>query len=810
MFNIAEYKRRPNTLADRLPWAALIAPGVILGKDGSFQATVLYRGRDVESATPAELVAYTAMINNAIRRLGSGWALFWEARRLDAHEYPTSSFPDRVTWLIDQERRGLFLEEGAHLESAYYLTLVYMPPEEYKRRFMDWLIERPANHQQTDYRQHIDYFLKTVHQVVDLLTSVFPEARIASDEETLTYLHAAISTKRHPIAVPEAPIYLDALLPDEPLACGLDPRLGDTWLRPITIRGFPGSSYPAMLEEMNRLGLEYRWTTRFIPEDKGAAGKLLETYQRQWFSKRKSLFALLREVFTKESSPLMNPEADAKAADAGEAMAVLGEDAATFGYFTSTVVLADRDQARLAEKVRAVEAVINNKGFVTVAEQENAVEAWLGSLPGHCYANVRMPVLHTLNLVRLAPMTAVWAGPHRHPHFDGPPLLFATTGTTPFRLVNHVGDVGHTWIGGPTGAGKSVFLALMAAQWRRYAGARVIIFDKGRSARALTLAVGGDHYTLSTDNGRSQLAFQPLARVDEPAEAAWAHDWLQSLIAKAGVSVTPAHRNHLWEALGGLASAPAPQRTFSGLRALVQSAELKNVFDAYAAEGPLGPMFDADSESLAVTDFTTFEMEDVMRTPSAVFPVLTYLFHRLEELYADRRPTLCVLDEAWLFLDDPIFAPKLREWLKTLRKYNVSMVFATQSLADVANSTIAPAIVESCPVRILLPNDKALEPQIAKVYRQFGLSDRQIELISTATPKRHYYYTSPVGNRLFTLGLGPVALAFCGAGADDDQKLIDRLANDAGDFAAAWLRAKGLNWAADYLQQNQPETEDAL
>ena len=195
------------------------------------------------------------------------------------------------------------------------------------------------------------------------------------------------------------------------------------------------------------------------------------------------------------------------------------------------------------------------------------------------------------------------------------------------------------------------------------------------------------------------------------------------------------------------------------------------------------------------------EMEELMHHKALVPPVLTYLFHRLEARF-DGRPTLLVLDEAWLFLDDPLFAARIREWLKTLRKKNVAVVFATQSLADIERSSIAPALLESCPTRIFLPNDRAIEPQAATVYERFGLNQRQIEIIARATPKRDYYAQTARGNRQFELGLGPIALALAGAGSPEDQRLIDKCISTSGPaaFAVAFLRAKGLGWAAELLE----------
>jgi len=216
--------------------------------------------------------------------------------------------------------------------------------------------------------------------------------------------------------------------------------------------------------------------------------------------------------------------------------------------------------------------------------------------------------------------------------------------------------------------------------------------------------------------------------------------------------------------------------------------------------GAHGSLLDADRDRLGTADVQGFEMEELMASRAAVLAVLGYLFARFDERF-DGAPTLLILDEAWLFLDDPVFAARIRQWLKTLRKKNVSVIFATQSLADIKDSSIAPAIVESCASRIFLPNPQATEPQIRTIYEGFGLNTRQIEIVATAQPKRDYYYQSQLGNRLFDLDLGPVALAFAGASTPQDQRDIDAVeaAASSSSFAAAWLRHCGLDWAADLL-----------
>ncbi len=806
MMNLAEYRRRPATLSDLLPWAGLIAPGVVLNKDGSFQRTARFRGPDLDSSTESELVAVSARLNNALRRLGSGWALFVEADRRQAAPYPHATFPDAVSWLVDQERRAAFNEIGELFESGYFLTLVFLPAPQNRARAGALMLDAPER-RAVDWREQLSGFGEQTERFGSLLDGFLPELAWLGDPETLTYLHGTVSTRRHAVAVPETPAYLDALLADEPLTGGLEPMLGQSHLRVLTVRGFPASTWPGLLDDLNRLGFAYRWTTRFLFLDKADGEKELSRLRRQWFAKRKGIVTLLRETIFQQESPLVDSDAANKAVDADEALQTLGSDQVAFGYVTATVVVWDEDAQVAGERLKAVERVIQGRGFTTSPETLNAIEAWLSSVPGHVYANVRQPIVSTLNLAHLMPLSAVWAGPERNEHLDGPPLLITRTeGATPFRLSTHVGDVGHALIVGPTGAGKSVLLATLILQFRKYADAQIYVFDKGRSVRAAMLGLGGQFHDLGLEGG---LTFQPLRDVHDAAARAWAAEWVQGLLAHERVEPSPEFKDAVWSALGSLGSAPVEERTLTGLATLLQSNKLRQAVQPYTLNGPFGRLLDADHDELALADLQAFEMEELLHAKGVVLPVLTYLFHRLEARF-DGRPTLLVLDEAWVFLDDPVFASRIREWLKTLRKKNVGVVFATQSLADIQRSPIAPAIVESCPTRIFLPSPQAIEPQLRPIYEGFGLNARQIEMVARATPKRDYYVQSRQGNRLFDLGLGPVALAFVAAGTPRDHAAIDRVLAEhgAGGFARAWLTGRGLDWAADLARRFDllPET----
>lgn len=777
--------------------------GIVLNKDGAFQRTLAFRGPDLDSATPSELMGAAARLNNALRRFGSGWCIHVEARRAPAPGYPDSAWPDAASWLIDEERRQVFETAGLRFESRYFLTLAWLPPAEGQGRLENMLFEGGESAKEgVDYRLQLESFIERSGQLMALLETMMPLARWLSDEETLTYLHDCVSDRPHRVAVPHVPFHLDALLVDAPLVGGLAPRLGGKHLKVISVRSFVTETEPGLLDALNRLAISYRWVSRYLPMDREEARRELEKIRKRWFSQRMGLGAMLRAALFKEE-PVLNDNAAANhAADSDLALQELGADAIGAGYATLTIIVAEEDERAADETVRQIAQVADGLGFVTQVETVNAVEAWLGSLPGSAYADVRRPILLTPSLAHLLPTSAVWTGPQTNTHLGAPPLMLAATdGATPFRLVTHVGDVGHTMIVGPTGAGKSVLLALIAAQWRRYADAQVYVFDKGRSSRAVILGMGGDFFDLGEDGA---LGLQPLEHIDDAAERAWALDWIAGLVASAQVTITPELRAELWRALEILASRPREDRTLTLLSALVQDAILRAALSPFTHAGSHGRLLDHDKTSLGYGAVQAFEMDDLMRRPEAAGAVLSALFHALERRF-DGRPTLVVLDEAWLFLRHASFAAQIQDWLKTLRKKNVAVVFASQELADVEASPIASTIIEACLTRIFLPNDRAREPRTAAFYEGLGLNARQIALIANAAPKRDYYLVSREGCRLFELGLRPATLAFVGASRPEDHALMDRVLAGAGEagFAAAWLEARGLSEAAEAVRRFQ-------
>ncbi|RYD99926.1 MAG: conjugal transfer protein TrbE, partial [Sphingomonadales bacterium] len=625
MFSLAPYAHTPNRLEDYLPWAMLVAPGIVLNKDGSFQATARFRGPDVRSATPEELVSFAARANNVFRRLGSGWAAYIEADRREITSYPDGAFEDDLSRLIDSERAADFEQTDSQFETFHHLTLQWMPAPDSSRKASAFFFEADRRRSQAAQppaapmktrkivisggkqtldrrvaREALEAFQRSAALAFGMFESIAAEFQRLTDDETLSYLKRQVSPRATPVRAPASAAFLDGCLCDAPLVGGVAPMLGAKHLRVLTLKGFPPFTHPGVLDDLNAAAMTYRWMTRFLSLDREESERELVKWRRLWFSKHKSMGALVKEMLTREAATFANPDAIAKSEEVDDALQELGSELIGFGFMTSTLVVMGDTAEEADEKLRTADRIIASRGFVAVAETLNAVEAWLSSLAGHAYANVRHPLVSTLNLSHVAPLSTAWAGDARNHHLDAPALSVARSdGSTPFRLDLHVGDVGHTLVVGPTGAGKSVLLSFLALQWRRFAGGKVFVFDKGGSARAAILGMGGAVMDLGSDG---VAAFQPLARIDTPQGRADALSWIMTLLAQEGLADTPDIKEPVWSALGSLRSAPPEQRHLTGLRLLVQHAAVQAALLPYTQEGAMGGVFDGAEDRLNLAD----------------------------------------------------------------------------------------------------------------------------------------------------------------------------------------------------------------
>jgi type IV secretion/conjugal transfer VirB4 family ATPase len=810
-----KHRSKDAGLADLLNYAAVMDEGVIVGKNGSLMAAWLYQGEDNASSTDEQREIVSYRINQALSGLGSGWMVHVDAVRRNAPNYSDagfSHFPDLVTLAIDEERRRYFNNLGTMYEGFFILTVTYFPPVLAQAKFVEMMFddETGSMDKKTRTLNILEYFKREVNGIESRLATIFKMERLGgrkviteegaskTEDDFLRYLQFCVTGLNHPVLLPSNPLYLDALIGGQELWGGVIPKIGRKFIQAVSIEGFPMESAPGILSQLAELPVEYRWNSRFIFMDQHEAIAHLEKFRKKWRQKIRGFFD---QVFNTNSGHI-DQDAAAMVADAEAAIAEVNSGMTTAGYYTSVVILMDENRPKLEAAAKQIEKSLHSLGFGARVETINTMEAYLGSLPGHGVQNVRRPIMNALNLADLLPVSSIWTGENTapcpfYPPLSPPLLHCVTTGHAPFRLNLHVRDLGHTILFGPTGNGKSTHLALLASQLRRYPGMSIYAFDKGMSLYPLTKATGGSHFTVAGDN--DALSFCPLQFLESRSDRAWAMEWIDTILALNGLNTSPGQRNEIASAIVNMHQTGS--RSLTEFVSSIQDKDIREALKQYTVEGSMGHLLDAESDGLALTNFMTFEIEELMGLGEKyALPVLLYLFRRIERSLQGQ-PAAIIIDEAWLMLGHEAFREKIREWLKALRKANCMVIMATQSLTDASRSGILDVIVESTATKIFLPNIFARDEDTSALYRRMGLNNRQIEIIATAIPKRQYYYVSEKGRRLYDLALGPLALAFVGASDKDSIASMQSLEAKFGPkWVDEWLKSRNLN-LHDYIEE---------
>lgn len=807
MKKLAPHRQTANGFVDLLNYSAVVDDGVIVNKNGSFMAAWRYEGADAESSVEKEKEVVAFRVNQALSPLKNGWAVHVDVVRRPTVNYSPcglSHFPDPVTRAMDEERRAMFSGVGQAYLQAFYLTVTWFPPMLAERKFVELMFDddraRPSNHARS--RDLIGQFQQEVAALEARLSLCFRLERLkgrkavnedgstVTQDAFLSHLWRCVSGRDQPVLLPDNPIYLDTLFGQE-MHGGVIPRVGEQFIQVVAIDGFPLESYPNLLGKLAELPCEYRWSTRFIFMDDHEALRHLERYRKKWKQKVRGFFDQLFQT----NSGRVNQHAQDMVDDVDGAISEVNGGIVAMGYYTSVLVLFNADRKALDASVRRVTKEISELGFTARVEDTNTLDAYFGSLPGHCDENVRRPLMNTLNLGDLLPTSSIWTGEAQAPCPFYPALSPAlmsclSTGNAPFWLNLHVRDIGHTIMFGPTGAGKSTHLGMLAAQLRRYRDMAIFFFDKGHSIYPLAMAAGGEHYTVGGDG--DELAFCPLQYLETKGDRAWAAEWIETALGLNQIQISSAQRNEIVAALENMHASGA--RTLTDFTITIQDQAIREGLKQYTVAGSMGHLLDAERDGLALSDFTCFEIEELLNLGEKyALPVLLYLFRRIERSLRGQ-PAAIVLDEAWIMLGHPVFREKIREWLKVMRKANCLILMATQSLSDAANSGILDVIVESTATKIFLPNPYAREVDAAALYRRMGLNERQIQLLAEAIPKREYYYVSERGRRLYELSLGPLALAFVGASDRESVATIRQLVARYGrqDWVNRWLALRGV------------------
>ncbi len=813
----------------KLNYAHLIDDGVIINKDGAFLVSFKYQGPDIESATKEENDALKENFNRMMTFLNDGWMVHVDEIRVPSIDYPHESyFPDSVSALIDDERKQLYETEGLHFENLQFLTFVWKFPAPLVKTAKHWFVSGlEKNESEENLTTLYQHFANNVERCVQFLSSQLQLKKLSS-QDLLTFLNTCLSGDLSPISLPPRGCYIDVALSRKPVIGGFYPKIGDKYIRIISITDYLNDeTVCGLLEEITTYPLIYRWSNRFIPLSEATAEKEIKEYEKNWNKKAKGLMGIIKDAFTGQESKPNNDEALIMSAQTRDALILNSSNNTRFGYWTSELVILHEELSILDKASQEIQKYLEQRGFASIKETANAMDAWLGTIPGHGSCNARKLFVTSNTLAHALPLQTIWAGGTQNDQESllppqAPPIFYgATIGATPFRYFADYQDVGHTLIVGPTGSGKTTLLQLMIAQFLRYKNARVRIFDKDYSHLGITESLNGRHYDLGQGE---ELAFAPLADLSTDNKIMRATDYINTLIELQGVTVNPAIRTDVYHAIKSLANQSYQAgRNLTVFQSEVQNEEVRNALECYTLNGPL-KILDSIEDSFQQGEFLqTFETGQLVSQRSENYiPILKYVLDKVE-LELDEAngayPTLIILEEAWRYILISYFGSRINDWLLTMRKKNARIIFTTPTLSalyDPANknlNTTSAIIMESCFKKFYLPN-KNMEEETKQIYLKMGLNERQIDIITKhANPKQHYYLVTPKGKRLIELGfdqVNPLALNFIGLSKEESLLLKAFKKKHGPVWVYYWLTERGFSEWAHYWNNNYNSQQAAI
>ncbi len=792
----------PRFRAEQLPYGYFVKPpagdrerGVIWLRPGGLLIGWKVSGPPFESTSAADVAAVCGQFGASLSLMETGDCLTLRIDRVKAPDYPVRDFQIEGAGLIDRERGG-YIRAGScyrNIAQVWWATQF----ERAVPNLLKSLFFASTEHQMLGSRElQMQRFLHRAEKWEDMVASVFHPSRM-SQLEMYRSLVLAVNGTNYPAPLPPPGAPLHQYLAQQDLIGGSKPRLGPLHVRVITLVP-PWPEYTT--EQMLSVALSYpgemTLACRFIALDQTDAQAALElerkhrvreaagTGIKQWLA---TAFNLPRRTGANQDI-----EDQIKEIDHVRALVAKGT---ALGFGTITIEVKGEDEEQVHGGARQIVKDYNDLGQGARIEDANAVAALQGGLPANGIDNVRRPLTLAPNFAEQAMPVGHWEGT---PTIDSPffpkdtpvPLIYIGSGGEPFYVPPHIRGVGHQLVIGPTGTGKSVYLAVLVAALTVLHNVRIVLLDRGYSSFVLTHALCGTYLELATDHSSPLCPFQ---WIDCEDGITWLFDWFMRLFARwLGKLIDEREAADLTEAL--TIAKGAGVRTMTAFRYLLHAPRLREIMGNYADCGQWAHIFDGEPAADQRNTLTTYEMRhlDVLGERAAA-PATELIVHDAEAgLGAD--PTFVVIDEAKWLLASPISLPWIDRALRTFRRSNGALILCTQSLAEIDNSEARTMLLEATAIKTFLPNHAAQGERVRQLYAELGLNEKQIEIVANGVPHRDYLCVTESGSRLFSLDLGPIARALCASTGSDDVTLARRALEESGQdgFLDGWLAAKGL------------------
>lgn len=750
----------------------------VVTKDSSLLAVFRIRGLDTDSASDEDVNQVANLLDRAYQIFsGLPVTIWWRVDRRRTFEYPGGEFEDEVSAAVNSCWRNEFTS-GENYINTHHLAVALHPTKgedrfweriQYYLAEGDNAVKAALKAMRTYFSDNLSFQyasaeLSRAHERFEGMVGSFLEAlpllsvtRLAGPELG-GYLKSTISANPN-VPVKIGSSFMDGYLPDSRIEVGssLIKLTGDKtyYVGAIGVKTPPEETFPGMLDALLSIPGEITVSQifRFAPKEK-VLKHINAVYQYNdilRYSLRGYVAGAMRGG--DYSDVRVNPARDAAATQANIARGEVSVNRDTYGWHHLCVLARAESEDAAEVLLRDVSSALRYVNLVPIREGQHLLSSFAGGAPGQWKEVERWLFNEIRSLSDLSPYLTVREGEKSNRYLTQQTgkrcaalTVLPTDFLTPFYFNFHAGDLGHTLVVGPSRTGKSVLMNFLLSQARKYRS-KIFIFDKDFSCRIPTLLQGGEHINLAVDGGNVSL--NPLSALSEPDGVEWVAGWIEILIEARGYRMTSEDTKMLLEAVQGVAGhdEKGMWRLLSVYALLPPN--LQAQLEPWVGDRPLARYFDNEEDSFAVSDFSCAEMGDILSNPTVSTAFMEYAFYRIRKDLGKNRtqtpvPAIIYLEECWFLLDNPAFADKIRDWLKTLAKLNAWVVMATQSLEDLANSSVFAAIRDNVPTRIFLPNPNATTESLRNLYtRQFDLNDVQVARIAQAIPKRQYFIVQP-------------------------------------------------------------------
>ena len=781
----AAWSAKEARAGDRLPYARLVDENTLLLRDGSVMTAIQVPGLLFETEDSEALNAHAATREVMLRStLDARFVLYHHVIRRRVAVELDAEFPDPISRHIDARWRER-LGSGQLFVNDQFITLIRRPARG-KAGLVERVSKKLSRHKERleadpkdlrSLRAAATGLIASLQAYGALPLGEYAGAQGSSNSEILELLSALYNGEMRPVRKPADDVDIGLMLPYRRVSFGLDAmelRGSGTpdFAAMLGLKDYPEATSPGLLDGLLRLPYEMVVTESYAPAERQTARERMDLAIRRLKS--------------------ADEEAMAERVDMMAARDALGNGAVGFGDHHLTVMVRESDLARLDDATAACSAALSDTGAIAVREDTNLEPSFWAQFPGNEGYLVRRALISSANMASFGSLHGFALGQAQGNHWGEAVTLLETTSATPFFFNFHHGDLGNFSVIGPSGSGKTVVMNFLAAQAQKFSP-RTILFDKDRGAELFVRGIGGRYDSIRAGE---PTGFNPLALPDTPGNRAFLRDWLGVLLKASG----PEEDATIAHAVDAAYANDASLRRLRNFRELLsgsrrpQPGDLADRLSAWIGEGENAWLFDNAEDKLDLTARVLgFDMTALLENPKLRTPTMMYLFHRIEERL-DGKPTMILIDEGWKALDDEVFAARIRDWLKTLRKRNALVGFATQSARDALESRISTALVEQTATMVFMPNSRARPEDYCD---GFGLTEHELALIRTLPAhSRCFLVRQPDASVVVRLDLSgaPEVLTLL-SGRESSVRRLDLLREAMGDAPADWFPAlTGTAW----------------